>query len=178
MSRHSQPSGKDQSSEHLTIHFTRHDDVNASLTLNFLDQHFMSTVKLADAKYLYKKLTASRFWEQAVDKRTLIAVNSQTIRPCPRCGGSGDLPQYRHVQKGICFLCWGSGGRWGTVDSEGAVHDFSMACKSEQLGNLYDRLQQCMVRGFKEAHEKAHHEQRRIEMEKIRDRRRRKALGK
>ena len=28
---------------------------------------------------------------------------------CPRCNGSGHLPQYQHVQRGICFLCWGKG---------------------------------------------------------------------
>lgn len=26
---------------------------------------------------------------------------------CPRCGSSGKLPQYNHVQNGICFKCWG-----------------------------------------------------------------------
>lgn len=28
---------------------------------------------------------------------------------CPRCGGSGYIHQYRHVEGGICFLCRGSG---------------------------------------------------------------------
>lgn len=28
---------------------------------------------------------------------------------CDRCGGSGYLPQYRHVEGGICFKCWGEG---------------------------------------------------------------------
>lgn len=28
---------------------------------------------------------------------------------CDRCGGSGYLPQYNHVQKGICFKCMGEG---------------------------------------------------------------------
>lgn len=28
---------------------------------------------------------------------------------CKRCNGSGYLPQYRHVQAGVCFACWGSG---------------------------------------------------------------------
>jgi hypothetical protein len=26
---------------------------------------------------------------------------------CARCNGAGWLPQFRHVQDGICFLCWG-----------------------------------------------------------------------
>jgi len=28
---------------------------------------------------------------------------------CPRCGGSGNLPQFSHVQGGVCFLCGGGG---------------------------------------------------------------------
>lgn len=28
---------------------------------------------------------------------------------CDRCGGSGYLPQYEHVENGICFKCWGEG---------------------------------------------------------------------
>ncbi len=29
--------------------------------------------------------------------------------PCSRCGGRGYLPQYHHVENGICFNCWGEG---------------------------------------------------------------------
>lgn len=28
---------------------------------------------------------------------------------CDRCGGSGYLPQYQHVENGICFMCGGEG---------------------------------------------------------------------
>jgi hypothetical protein len=28
---------------------------------------------------------------------------------CGKCGGSGYIPIYRHIQDGICFKCWGSG---------------------------------------------------------------------
>ena len=28
---------------------------------------------------------------------------------CSRCGGSGYLRQYNHVQAGVCFRCGGSG---------------------------------------------------------------------
>lgn len=27
---------------------------------------------------------------------------------CPRCGGKGVIPQYHHIQEGICFRCWGA----------------------------------------------------------------------
>lgn len=40
------------------------------------------------------------------------------LRPCPRCGGSGYIPEFQHVQDGICFLCWGYSpyGRYGTPE--------------------------------------------------------------
>ncbi|MDG1158122.1 MAG: hypothetical protein P8N19_01430 [Flavobacteriales bacterium] len=28
---------------------------------------------------------------------------------CSRCGGSGHLPQYNHIQGGACFKCNGCG---------------------------------------------------------------------
>lgn len=28
---------------------------------------------------------------------------------CPRCGGSGELPMYRHINAGVCFECGGKG---------------------------------------------------------------------
>lgn len=28
---------------------------------------------------------------------------------CGRCGGSGYLPHYKHIENGICFRCWGEG---------------------------------------------------------------------
>ena len=28
---------------------------------------------------------------------------------CPKCGGTGYIPQYNHVEDGICFDCSGSG---------------------------------------------------------------------
>ena len=31
------------------------------------------------------------------------------LKACDRCGGSGYLPQYKHVQNGICFKCGGEG---------------------------------------------------------------------
>jgi hypothetical protein len=31
------------------------------------------------------------------------------IQSCQRCGGNGYIPEYQHIQNGICFLCWGEG---------------------------------------------------------------------
>ena len=33
--------------------------------------------------------------------------NNETI-VCNRCGGTGRLPQYKHVENGICFKCRGN----------------------------------------------------------------------
>jgi hypothetical protein len=38
-------------------------------------------------------------------------LNRIYLKECPRCGGDGYLPQYSHVEDGVCFLCWGSGYR-------------------------------------------------------------------
>lgn len=35
--------------------------------------------------------------------------NSEDYNICSRCGGSGYLSKYSHVQGGVCFRCGGSG---------------------------------------------------------------------
>jgi DnaJ-class molecular chaperone len=32
-----------------------------------------------------------------------------TVIKCNRCGGSGMLPQFKHVERGVCFKCKGEG---------------------------------------------------------------------
>ena len=44
----------------------------------------------------------------------LVSAETATPRPlassrCPRCGGSGEIPSFRHVENGVCFRCRGSG---------------------------------------------------------------------
>lgn len=34
-------------------------------------------------------------------------VQNQRSAKCSRCNGSGYLPQYAHVERGICFKCRG-----------------------------------------------------------------------
>ena len=34
--------------------------------------------------------------------------NFRYLTPCPRCSGVGRLPQYSHVQNGVCFYCKGN----------------------------------------------------------------------
>jgi hypothetical protein len=31
---------------------------------------------------------------------------------CPRCAGQGEIPDFRHIAEGICFLCFGSRTIW------------------------------------------------------------------
>lgn len=40
-----------------------------------------------------------------VNGRLIITKNQNSV--CPRCYGSGYLPQFKHVENGICFLCFG-----------------------------------------------------------------------
>lgn len=28
---------------------------------------------------------------------------------CKKCNGTGFIPEYKHIQDGICFSCWGTG---------------------------------------------------------------------
>ena len=53
---------------------------------------------------------------------TIPVYNSNLVRiddlsPCTKCGGSGYLPQYRHIKNGICFQCGGEGVAFETLDS-------------------------------------------------------------
>ena len=32
-----------------------------------------------------------------------------TDTQCPKCGGTGNIPCFSHVEDGVCFLCGGSG---------------------------------------------------------------------
>ncbi len=32
-----------------------------------------------------------------------------SLSKCDRCGGFGYIPEYKHIESGICFKCWGEG---------------------------------------------------------------------
>jgi hypothetical protein len=42
-------------------------------------------------------------------KKYYSELNKTNTITCNRCGGSGRLPQYNHVENGICFKCRGEG---------------------------------------------------------------------
>lgn len=47
-----------------------------------------------------------------------IKSNDEEVRcTCPRCGGTGYLPQYRHIENGICFKCRRAK-QWYTINTE------------------------------------------------------------
>jgi len=37
-----------------------------------------------------------------------LVLENEFILTCPKCGGTGYLPHYHHVENGICFLCFGN----------------------------------------------------------------------
>jgi hypothetical protein len=39
----------------------------------------------------------------------MLTTFSANVQPCPRCRGTGRLPQYKRIQNGVCFKCTGSG---------------------------------------------------------------------
>lgn len=41
--------------------------------------------------------------------RTFRVVVNDGAEPCKRCGGRGAIPQFAHIEGGICFWCNGSG---------------------------------------------------------------------
>src|SRR5574337_1063374 len=58
-------------------------------------------------------------------------------RICPKCGGMGELPQYSHVEGGVCFLCNGTGFLEDVVDS---TDDVIVANREADTAFVLDRL--------------------------------------
>ena len=56
---------------------------------------------------------------------------------CPRCGGSGNLPQFSHVAGGVCFLCGGDGDV-GYSDFEDFDSDDYFKNEDDWLGYNFD----------------------------------------
>lgn len=49
-----------------------------------------------DNIFIYKKVSEK------------LVLDNENILKCPRCMGTGYLPQFKHVENGICFLCLGN----------------------------------------------------------------------
>lgn len=47
------------------------------------------------------------FLDEATKKTK--AKKKKQKRPCPKCEGTGYLPQYAHLRDGICWKCGGTG---------------------------------------------------------------------
>ena len=67
-----------------------------------------STRKLTEE--LYRSFYAARI-VNVDDLPTGVEVAGATDNSCPRCGGSGIIDAYRHINGGHCFQCNGTGKR-------------------------------------------------------------------
>lgn len=54
---------------------------------------------------------------------------------CPRCSGRGYLPQYKHVQGGVCFRCGGDG-EHNSYQEEN--FDYENLCSANELSGWGD----------------------------------------
>ena len=54
---------------------------------------------------------------------------------CPKCGGTGYIPAYNHVEEGICFLCDGSGwiseSEYKHIQKQEAIRDIKRIAKQQ-----------------------------------------------
>jgi len=171
----------DEHDNELRIEFQKTSESTSLIKFNFLSNRWEIAVPLVSSRSLYSKICRGRYWKRDKDKPHILITSSTKVYLCPRCGGSGDLPQFRHVQEGICFLCWGTGGSWGTENSEGAINEFAKACNNEDLKNLYEQVKVGIQRAAKLRLEKFVEKEkeedwikRNAEMVKIRDRRKKK----
>lgn len=63
------------------------------------------TRRLLNERIEQLKSKESTFLNEVIYQMEL---NNLTTSDCGRCGGSGYLPQYQHVQNGVCFACGGT----------------------------------------------------------------------
>ena len=124
----------------LKIEFFSETESTAVIKFDFLSNRWESKAPLGQARMLYKKLRSSGYWSQDSQCPRALVTSGTQQSLCPRCGGTGYLPQYSHVQYGICFLCWATGGKWGTEMSEGPISVFAKACDDDELEDLYNLL--------------------------------------
>lgn len=56
---------------------------------------------------------------------------------CPKCQGKGILPNYKHIEDGICFLCYGLGNvtqeEYKAYEMEGIKADERRAKRMQQI---------------------------------------------
>lgn len=66
------------------------------------------------------------------DGTQLTSSKHQYFHICTRCQGIGYIPRYKHVEDGICFLCWGA----GSFINNSIFHDRILQIKN--VPNSYD----------------------------------------
>lgn len=62
---------------------------------------------------------------------------------CPKCQGKGYISNYKHVEDGICFLCYGSGvitqEEYTAYENEGIRRDAARAKKLQVMNDQYEK---------------------------------------
>lgn len=57
---------------------------------------------------LHKTVSRMR-WQGSTSQDTYTLQGLSRLGPCTRCGGTGYLSEYSHVEGGVCFSCGGTG---------------------------------------------------------------------
>lgn len=65
---------------------------------------------------------------------------------CPRCLGNGKLPQFKHIENGLCFLCEGT----GEVSALKATTFFNAKPTQEQGPLVLYKKEKVVLEGFGE----------------------------
>ncbi|MBV6717188.1 hypothetical protein [Paenibacillus chitinolyticus] len=60
---------------------------------------------------------------------------------CPKCGGYGKITNYKHVEGGVCFLCWGTGAITAEQHVEFQEDENKKAARREKRWTSYEELQ-------------------------------------
>jgi len=113
-----QPSGTCETSESIEAKLAKIEE---------LIQTIQARSKPVTAPASRANKSASAFYTQLgrIEVQRILAQASMSRGGCPRCGGSGYLPEFSHVAGGVCFCCGGSGGdSYHHDDPPDDYHDF------------------------------------------------------
>jgi hypothetical protein len=94
--------------------------------------------------------TTSRRYVEVEGRPLITREDGQVLIACTRCGGRGTMEEYRGINGGTCFECYGSCGTWATVkdatatyrrrDADKRRRDAARAKKAEKVARDADAL--------------------------------------